>query len=122
MTLATIDDAGLAWCSNIFYTYLPDSNELVFTSGEETAHGQHMLARKDVAASIVLESKIVGKLQGLQIQGIAKQDADPRYRNAFIKAFPYAAFSLKELWAVEITYAKYTDNRLGFGTKLIYTK
>lgn len=122
MTLATVDPQGEPWCSNIFYAYLPESQELIFTSGESTAHVSHALARAEVGVSIVLESKIISKLQGVQIKGTMQRTSHDQHRDAFLKAFPYAVFSLKEMWVIEMTYAKYTDNTLGFGTKLTYTK
>lgn len=122
MTLATIDEQGLPWCSNLFYAYLPQTNELIFTSGESTAHVAHFTARPQVAASILLESRVIGKLQGVQLCGIVSQATDELYKDQFLKAFPYAVFSLKEMWRMEITSAKYTDNTLGFGTKLHYNR
>jgi uncharacterized protein YhbP (UPF0306 family) len=41
-------------------------------------------------------------------------------RMAYLKRFPYAALSGTPVWIVEITYAKFTDNRLGFGKKLVW--
>lgn len=122
MTLATTDEDGLAWCSNLFYAYLPQTGELIFTSGENTLHVAHFTTREQVAASIVLESRVVGKLQGIQLRGVVTQATESIYKEQFLKAFPYAVFSLKEMWRMEITSAKYTDNTLGFGTKLHYNK
>lgn len=118
MTIATIDGNGEAWCCSVFYTYLPETIELVFTSSETTMHARHMSTHCTVAASIVLESRVVGRLQGLQITGTVRQAQE--HREAFLKAFPYAVFSLKEIWSLTIKTAKYTDNTLGFGTKLYY--
>lgn len=122
MTLATIDEQGLPWCCNLFYAHLRESGELIFTSGQTTLHARHMEQCADVAASILLESRVVGRLQGLQIRGKASRVDGEHYRELFLKAFPYAAFSLKEMWTLRIDYAKYTDNTLGFGTKLIYER
>lgn len=123
MTLATVNEQGLAWCCSIFYVYVPDSRELVFTSGIDTCHGAHLVKNAEVAASIVLESRVVARLQGVQIRGTVRGvPADSNYTRSFLKRFPYAAMSLKEMWVLSVDYAKYTDNTLGFGTKLIYEK
>ncbi|MGD0342664.1 MAG: hypothetical protein ABSA76_13260 [Bacteroidales bacterium] len=42
-------------------------------------------------------------------------------KNAYLKKFPVAALMDTRLWIVELTYIKMTDNRLGFGKKLIWT-
>lgn len=119
------------WCANLFYCYIPPTNsntdhggELIFTSGLSTRHAQMMALCGDVAGSIVLESKIIGKLQGLQFVGhvqlLCEGDQYAHYSSIFLKTYPYAVFSVKELWVVKIISAKYTDNTLGFGTKLLF--
>lgn len=121
MTLATATLASDLWCCNIFYAFMSDSLELVFTSGTDTLHIAQLTANKQVAASIVLSTRVVGRLQGVQLTGQVTEVTDSKaHRDAFIKAFPYAALSLKELWSMKIETAKYTDNTLGFGTKLYY--
>ena len=39
-----------------------------------------------------------------------------------LKKFPYAVLMKTTLWILEIEYIKMTDNRLGFGKKLIWEK
>lgn len=121
LTLATIDNDGAPYCSNAFYAFDQRREVIVFSSNAETAHGAHMEADKRVAASIVLETKIVGKLQGLQISGRAVV-GDERDRECYIAAFPFAAVAPLSLWRVEIDFIKLTDNRLGFGKKLIWRR
>lgn len=121
MTLATSTSASDIWCCNIFYAFMSDSLELVFTSGVDTRHIAQLTSNKQVAASIVLSTRVVGKLQGVQLTGRVTEVTDSKaHLDAFIKAFPYAALSLKELWSMKIQTAKYTDNTLGFGKKLYY--
>ncbi|MFI3259441.1 MAG: pyridoxamine 5'-phosphate oxidase family protein [Rikenellaceae bacterium] len=121
MTLATVDRDGAPYCSNAFYSYDPDREVIIFTSGLETAHASHMEMSPKVALSIVLETKIVGKIQGLQITGRVER-GDERDRESYIKAFPYAAVAPLTLWRVEMDFVKLTDNRLGFGKKLIWRR
>jgi uncharacterized protein YhbP (UPF0306 family) len=119
LTLATATAEGEPWCANAFYAYDPERNRLVFTSDDTTRHAQQMLENEKVAVGITLETRIVGKIQGVQICGIAKRgdDAD---KKLYIKRFPYAAVAPLNIWAVEPTFIKLTDNTLGFGKKLIW--
>ena len=78
-----------------------------------------MAANDSVALSIVLETRIVGRVQGLQVAGKAHR-GDDEARKSYIKRFPYAAAADLELWMVEPTFMKLTDNTLGFGKKLIW--
>lgn len=123
MTLATVDAAGDAWCSNEFYAFDAVRGLLIFTSGMETAHAAHMERCGRVAASVVLETRIVGRVQGCQIRGTAAR-GDDEARRHYLRRFPYAAAMMPqtEVWAVRIDYMKFTDNTLGFGKKLIWQR
>lgn len=133
LTLATADSAaGELWCCNLFYAYMPPASAalpdfaggaFVFTSPETTRHAAMFSACPKVAGTVVLESKMVGRLQGLQLQGIVRRaDTSPEMlaaaKKAYLKRFPFAAPMLSDLWVLEMTRLKYTDNTLGFGTKL----
>ena len=43
-------------------------------------------------------------------------------KNIYLKAFPYALLHLETLWIIEPDFYKLTDNRLGFGKKIIWQK
>lgn len=118
LTLATVAE-GLPYCSNAFYCYDKERNLLVFTSDPATRHAQEMERNPRVAASVVLETKIVGRVQGLQLCGTATR-ADERAKRMYLKRFPYAALAELTLWAIEPDFMKLTDNTLGFGKKLIW--
>ncbi|MEG2479404.1 MAG: pyridoxamine 5'-phosphate oxidase family protein [Mucinivorans sp.] len=122
MTLATCFD-GQPWCANLFYTYLAKEGSLICTSNPSTRHIQQAIEQQGrVAVSIVLESKVVARLQGVQIEGQMHRTDEAIHRNCFLGHFPYAAPFLEPLWRIDILSAKYTDNTLGIGTKLIYHK
>lgn len=121
LTLAT-SISNKPYCANCFYVY--DGGEaLLFASEEHTKHIQDALQNTQVAGSIVLETKTIGKIQGVQLcgklvklEGEALKSATKKY----LKAFPYAVLKSTPLWAFRLSYIKMTDNRLGFGKKLIW--
>lgn len=122
LTLATTSSEGEPYCANAFYAYDPQSNRLIFTSDDTTRHSQEMIARGRVAASVVLETRIVGKVQGLQICGTAAR-GDQTDRKVYLRRFPYAAaVGELTLWHIEPDLLKFTDNTLGFGKKLIWRR
>lgn len=120
LTLATQSHEGL-WCANCFYAFDPTRGELYFTSSPDTRHGREMTENPQVAASIVLETRIVGRVQGLQLTGTVRP-ADEQGRKCYLKRFPYAAVADLHLWALEIKTLKLTDNTLGFGKKLLWNR
>ena len=122
LTIATTVD-NEPWCANCFYVYLEEENALVFTSDYETRHGKEFLKNSLVAGSVVLETMVIGKIRGIQFQGIISEPDDgllSKAKTAYRKRFPVAALMDTHLWIVRLTFIKMTDNRLGFGKKLIW--
>lgn len=123
MTLATVGADGRPWCAHAFYAWTGES--FVFMNNPETRHGTEMGACSRVAAAIALETRIVGRLQGLQIEGEVRRvegDEFEAARRAYLKRFPYATAMEQPLWVLLPDLMKLTDNTLWFGKKLIWTK
>ena len=119
LTLATATTDGAPYCCNAFYAYRDGA--FIFTTDTSTHHGEMMVENPRVAASIVLETRTVGKVQGLQLTGTIKPAIEGD-KLAYIKSFPYAAVAELKLWRLEADFMKLTDNRLGFGKKLIWQR
>ena len=122
MTLATCNN-NRPWCCNCFYVYVESLCGLVFTSDATTRHIKEALLQPFVAGSIVLETSIVGKLQGVQFEGKiieAEGDLLKEIKIAYMKRFPFAMLMDTKLWFLELQSIKKTDNRLGFGKKIYW--
>ncbi|MDY0233294.1 MAG: pyridoxamine 5'-phosphate oxidase family protein [Sulfurimonas sp.] len=117
LSLATSDGDELSVCS-LFYVY--DKGCFVVASSEDTTHIKHVLKNKKVAGNILLETKEVGRIQGLQFRGIFEILNDKELKKLYYKRYPYALAMMAKLWKIEVNYFKLTDNRLGFGKKLIW--
>lgn len=152
MTLATTSGLGVPWVAHAFYAWAPELESFVFTTDPATRHGSEMIAGAAlagdsglvgarVAAGIALETRIVGRVQGIQIEGVARQirnaDSGPGdaespivaggstyavARRAYLRRFPYAAAMELRFWLLTPTTMKLTDNTLGFGTKIVWEK
>ena len=123
-TLATSRD-NLPYTSNEFYAFDAESATFVFTSKEETKHIQDAHINNIVAGNVALETKNVAKVQGLQITGRMSQPQGERLKELkklYIKTFSFAIFMDLDLWMVEMDSYKFTDNTLGFGKKLHWTR
>jgi len=122
MTLATSND-NRPWCCQCFYVYVESLCGLVFTSDVTTRHIVEALQQPYVAGSIVLETNVVGKIQGIQFEGkIIETEGDllKEIKNEYMKRFPFALLMSTKLWFLELYTMKMTDNRLGFGKKLYW--
>lgn len=119
LTLATVGGGGVPYVANCFYAYDAKRNLFIFTSDVATRHGREMSERREVALSVALETRVVGRVQGLQVTGrVAEGDAEAM--KCYIKRFPYAVVAPLTLWMVSPAMMKFTDNTLGFGKKLIW--
>lgn len=121
LSLATSCGGELSVC-NLFFAYDKNTKTFVVASSEDTTHIQHILKEPMVAGSVVLETKSVGKIQGLQFRGKFELLSDKSLKKLYFKAFPYALAMNPLLWQVNVEYFKLTDNRLGFAKKFIWNK
>ena len=122
VTLAT-EKEHKPWCFNCFYSYRKEDQILIFTSDMSTRHIEEILLNPYVAGSIVLETKVIGKIQGIQLEGeIIKPSGkeEMKCRVHYLSRFPFAILTNSSIWIIQLTYIKFTDNRLGFGKKLIW--
>lgn len=122
LTLATACE-GVPYCANCFYAYSSELNAFIFSSDKDTKHIRDLECGNYVAASVVLETKAVGKIRGLQINGFMAEPEGELLKKAekrYLKRFPYARLMETTLWLLRPNFIKMTDNRLGFGKKLIW--
>lgn len=123
-TLATSNN-NIPYTSTCFYVYLPEENCFVFTSDYETKHVKDMILQPKVAGAVALETNMVGKIRGIQFTGEVKLlecDELKKAKKAYINRFPVALLAKTVFWGFYPDFIKMTDNRLGFGKKIIWNK
>ena len=118
LSLATMGEE-LSVCS-LFYAYDRHINSFIVASSEDTLHIQNIQKNSKIAGNILLETKEVGKIQGLQFCGVFQALQDAKLKRLYFKSFPYALALAPKLWQIHVNFFKLTDNRLGFGKKLIW--
>ncbi len=124
LTLATAVDNDPHAC-NCFYAFDPDDLSLICTSDVSTKHIKQVQENNFVAGTIVLETMNVGKVQGIQFYGYmhkAEGEKLKKYKKLYLKRFPFAVLTNATLWHIDLVKIKMTDNRLGFGKKLIWER
>lgn len=118
MSLATFLDDEVSACS-LFYAFDKATCSFVVASNDETNHIKHITNNPKIAGNIVLETKNVAKIQGVQFKGLFGHLEDDGLKKLYFKTFPYALASKPKLWQIKVDYFKMTDNKLGFGKKII---
>ncbi len=119
LTLATSDGKELSTCS-LFYAYCPQTKSFIVASSKETTHIEHIQKNNTIAGNILLETSIIGKIQGVQFRGEFVILEDKNLKKLYFKAFPQALLMKPTLWQIKVNYFKMTDNTLGFGKKIIW--
>ncbi|MCD6366521.1 MAG: pyridoxamine 5'-phosphate oxidase family protein [Bacteroidales bacterium] len=124
LTLATVQ-ANEPYPAHCFYAFDAENKRVICSSDFDTRHAKEAIENNLVAGGIVLETKTVGKIQGLQFQGIMTPLTGEDLKigkKIYLKKFPYALLMETTLWEIKFTFLKLTDNNLGFGKKLIWEK
>ena len=122
LTLATCFN-NQPYCCSCFYTFDKKDNVFIFTSEKDTRHIDEGMRNSKVAGTLYLDTKVIGKIRGIQFTGTlskAENQLLQKYRLLYLKRFPYAVASLAEIWYIKPDFIKFTDNRLGFGTKQVW--
>ncbi len=125
LTTLTVAAGGDIWSWHAFYVFIEEENVFVITSEQKTRHISLFLTdpQKRVAGAIGLETEQIGLIRGVQFKAEMELCSQPflnRYRLRYLRRFPYAVLKGGDLWVVRITELKFTDNRLGFGKKLLW--
>lgn len=116
---------GEPWCANAFYVFDRQEEAFIITSEMKTRHAQLFLENPQVAGSVVLETEEIGKIRGLQFTATVNRCEGglfDRSKLLYLKRFPYAVLKGGEVWILRVDSLKYTDNRLGFGKKLLWKR
>lgn len=122
LTLATCDN-NIPYCSHCFYTYDEKNNWFIVASDTSTRHITQVLTNPNVSVGIALETTMVGQIQGVQIEAMMSSFSSEEVKKAnllYLKKFPFALLKSTTLWKIQPFMIKMTDNRLGFGKKLIW--
>lgn len=120
LNLCTSDGVELSACS-LFYAFDKTKTSFVVASNDTTTHIKNISKNPFVAGTVVLETKIIGKIEGVQFKGEFLPLEDEALKKLYFKKFPYALTMNSILWQIKVSYFKLTDNTLGFGKKVIWT-
>lgn len=124
LTLATSIE-NIPYCASCFYSLIEGSYSLAFKSDKTTKHIQDALLNNEVAGTIIPDKSEIGKIKGIQFQGKLIEPEGRLLANAkksYYKKYPFAIAVKGELWVIELSFIKMTDNQLGFGKKLLWEK
>lgn len=124
LSLCCIDD-GVPYCCTCFYVLDVQRMALYFSSSLNTHHASVMLKIPQVAGTVADQTRSVTHLQGVQYQGrvrLLADDEEKRARHLFCTSYPIAKLKKAPMWEIMLTTLKMTNNKLGFGKKLLWSR
>lgn len=113
------------YCASCYYAFIPKENLLVFKSDPDTKHIEDALANNLVAGTILPEKIIQSKIKGIQFSGVFKPTngaAGDKAKKGYLSKFPVAGLFRGDIWMIELTKVKFTDNTLVFGKKILWER
>ncbi len=119
LSLALRDEEEL-YSANLFYAFDEKNLAFIFSSYEQSKHIKLAFLNPKVALSIAKEEKIAF-LKGLQAKALFKK-ASKEQEKIYYQNFAFAKFSKAKIYALELLWAKFTDNTLMLGAKLEFKR
>lgn len=117
LTIATQSANGL-WCASCYYAYDEKNIALIFKSSDDTRHVQEGLRNPVVAGTILPDKLETVSIKGVQFTGTFTPAEGDEASSIYYSRFPFARAIGGKFWIIKLKTMKYTDNTLGFGTKL----
>lgn len=121
----TLCSGNPVWCANCFYLFNAEKVAFWLMTETTTRHGAQMREDPQVAGTVSGQPKSVLLIKGVQYAGriaLLENEEEQVARKAYIKRFPIAAKVSAPLWEIKLDELKMTDNALGFGKKLTWTR
>ncbi|TKX28386.1 hypothetical protein [Campylobacter estrildidarum] len=116
LSWAMIDDTGV-YTASAFYVFDEKNLAFIIASYENTKHIKLALTHPNVAVNIAKENKIAF-LKGIQAKAEFKC-ANEEQEKMYFSKFSFARFDRSaKIYALDLIWAKLTDNTLGLSKKL----
>lgn len=113
------------WAASAFFAYDENAQRLLFLSATDTRHGAMLVRDPHVAGTIAGQFTDITQIHGLQYEGLCVQLQGEEAQQAleiYYQRYPQARGMSAPVWEIQPTYLKLTDNRLGFGTKILWDR
>lgn len=117
LSLCTTSPEGL-WCASCYYAYDEKNVALIFKSSDDTRHVQEGLMNPMIAGTILPDKLETVSIKGVQFTGAFTSAEDDEASSIYYSRFPFARAIGGKFWVIKLKTMKFTDNTLGFGTKM----
>ncbi|EAI8624363.1 hypothetical protein I9Q28_00500 [Campylobacter lari] len=113
----SVQDNDEIYCASCYYAFDDKNLALIFASEEHTKHIQLSYKNPKVGVNIALDTNIINLIKGVQIKAIFRK-ATAEQEKIYYEKFPFAKLAKACIFALNIQWAKYTDNKILLSKKL----
>lgn len=124
-SVCCVDEQNNPYCFSCFYSYDAHESRLYYKSSINTRHSAILLKNPAVAGTIMPDKLNLLQIKGVQFEGVILPPGHPLTKNAsnqYHKTHPIALTMPGDIWTIQLNNIKFTDNTLGFGTKLQWSR
>ena len=115
----------IPWCASCFYAFDEENKYLIFKTDNQSRHMQEALKQGFVAGTVLPDKLKTGIVKGIQFQGkmiVEDKKSLKQAKKVYYRKFPYAKVMAGDIAVIKLTLVKLTDNKLGFGKRLIWER
>ncbi len=111
-----------SYAASCFYAFDEVNKLIVFKSSKDSRHIEEGLAQTVIAGTILPDKLKKAVVVGIQFQGELSHEDDgfTKSKTHYYKKYPFALGMDGDIYIIKLKYIKYTDNKLGFGKKVIW--
>lgn len=124
-SISCLDENGAIYSFNSFISFDKNSQSCYFkSSSNSTTHGKLLKENPQVSGTILPDTLEVNAIKGIQFKGAVKMNSifDVSQAMHYHTKYPMAMAVPGDMWTLQFHWIKYTDNTLGFGTKIEWEK
>jgi uncharacterized protein YhbP (UPF0306 family) len=124
VTIATSID-NQPYCASCYLAFEPGYNLLEFKSDSDTRHIEEALQNNLVGDTVLPDKITQAKPKGVQFTGVfskAEDSVGDKAKKAYLRKYPVAGIFRGDIWVIELSKIKFTDNTLVFGKKTLWER
>jgi uncharacterized protein len=120
-TVCCLDEAGHPYCFSCFYA-VDFNKQLLYFKTSATTHHAHLMRKKNLVSGTILPDTLNKlNIRGIQFSGEVLLEDHPLCVDAsskYHKKYPFALVMPGDVWTIQLTKIKMTDDRIAFGKKI----
>jgi uncharacterized protein YhbP (UPF0306 family) len=124
-SISCMDSAGNPYSFTCFYVFNATTGCMYFKSNAASLHSSFLEVNPRVSGTVLPDKLNKLSIIGAQLEGICLSEDHPSAMGAsqyYHKKNPIALAMPGKVWVIQIDHIKLTDNSLGFGKKLHWSK